>query len=137
MIDDAIRGLVEYGLETGLIEREDAIYARNQILDVMGLSEYREPETPKAYAGLEEILKELLDDACARGLLESDSVVYRDLFDTRLMNCLMPRPSAVTREVWTRYGQSPETATEYYSKLSQDSDYIRGVGIPVFPLCVL
>lgn len=59
MIDDAIRGLVEYGLETGLIEREDAIYARNQILDVMGLSEYREPEAPKAYAGLEEILKEL------------------------------------------------------------------------------
>ena len=125
MIDDAIRGLVEYGLETGLIEREDAIYARNQILDVMGLSEYREPETPKAYAGLEEILKELLDDACARGLLESDSVVYRDLFDTRLMNCLMPRPSEVNREFWKRYGQSPETATEYYYKLSQDSDYIR------------
>ena len=125
MIDDAIRGLVEYGLETGLIEREDAIYARNQILDVMGLSEYREPEAPRAYAGLEEILKELLDDACARGLLESDSVVYRDLFDTRLMNCLMPRPSEVNREFWKRYGQSPETATEYYYKLSQDSDYIR------------
>ena len=125
MIDDAIRGLVEYGLETGLIEREDAIYARNQILDVMGLLEYREPEAPRAYAGLEEILKELLDDACARGLLESDSVVYRDLFDTRLMNCLMPRPSEVNREFWKRYGQSPETATEYYYKLSQDSDYIR------------
>ena len=125
MIDDAIRGLVEYGLETGLIEREDAIYARNQILDVMGLSEYREPEAPRAYASLEEILKELLDDACARGLLESDSVVYRDLFDTRLMNCLMPRPSEVNREFWKRYGQSPETATEYYYKLSQDSDYIR------------
>ena len=125
MIDDAIRGLVEYGLETGLIEREDAIYARNQILDVMGLLEYREPEAPRAYAGLEEILKELLGDACARGLLESDSVVYRDLFDTRLMNCLMPRPSEVNREFWKRYGQSPETATEYYYKLSQDSDYIR------------
>ena len=125
MIDDAIRGLVEYGLETGLIEREDAIYARNQILDVMGLSEYREPEAHRAYAGLGEILKELLDDACARGLLESDSVVYRDLFDTRLMNCLMPRPSEVNREFWKRYGQSPETATEYYYKLSQDSDYIR------------
>ena len=109
MIDDAIRGLVEYGLETGLIEREDAIYARNQILDVMGLSEYREPETPKAYAGLEEILKELLDDACARGLLESDSVVYRDLFDTRLMNCLMPRPSEAVSythlDVYKRQGE--------------------------------
>ena len=57
--------------------------------------------------------------------MENDSVVYRDLFDTRLMNCLMPRPSEVVREFWKYYERSPQEATDFYYKLSQDSDYIR------------
>ena len=44
MVYKAIKGLVRYGLNTGLITEEDAIYARNQILDVMGMDEYQEPE---------------------------------------------------------------------------------------------
>lgn len=122
---NAIRGLVDYGLAAGLIAREDGVYALNQILEVMQLDEYREPETPAVYAGLEDILKELLDAACERGILEEDRLVYRDLFDTKLMNCLMPRPGEICREFWKRYETSPETATDYYYKLSQDSDYIR------------
>ena len=73
---------------------------------------------------LEEILKALLDDAVSRGVLE-DSVVYRDLFDTRLMDCLMPRPAQVIGKFWKDYETSPETATDAYYKFSQDSDYIR------------
>ena len=59
-----------------------------------------------------------------RGIIE-DSIVYRDLFDTKLMNALMPRPSQVQAEFAKRYEVSPEAATDYYYKLSQDSDYIR------------
>ena len=125
MVWEAIEGLVNYGLEAGLIEQVDAIYARNQILEVMGLDDFQEPEETKTYTGLEEILKELLDDAYERGILKENSVVYRDLFDTRLMNCLMPRPSQVVSEFWEQYRISPQAATEYYYKLSQDSDYIR------------
>ena len=40
---------------------------------------------------MEAILKELLDCAAGTGVLKEDSVVYRDLLDTKLMNCLMPR----------------------------------------------
>ena len=58
------------------------------------------------------------------GIIE-DSIVYRDLFDTRLMNCLMPRPAQVQREFWDAYKEDPEEATDYFYKLSQDSDYIR------------
>ncbi|MGN1266464.1 MAG: UDP-glucose--hexose-1-phosphate uridylyltransferase, partial [Dorea sp.] len=65
-----------------------------------------------------------LDEAVARGIIE-DSIVYRDLFDTKLMNCLMPRPSQVQNTFNEKYAQSPEAATDYYYKLSQDSDYIR------------
>ncbi len=56
-----------------------------------------------------------------RNLIE-DSVVYRDLFDTRLMNCLMPRPAQVQNEFWSRYEKDPQEATDYFYKLSQDSD---------------
>ena len=125
MVYDAIKGLVEYGRNTGLLKEEDEIYARNQILEVLKLDEYEEPEGPVENSDLEKILKELLDYACEKGVLETDSVVYRDLFDTKLMNCLMPRPSEVTAEFWKRYEESPQAATDYFYKLSQDSDYIR------------
>ena len=121
----AIKGLVEYGLETGLIKERDRVYATNQILDVMKMDEYEEPEEIPDYDSLEDILKELLDAAHESGVLEDDSIVYRDLFDTRLMNCLMPRPSEVADTFWKHYENSPKEATDYYYKLSQDSDYIR------------
>lgn len=125
MVYDAIKGLVQYGLNAGLIGDEDRIYATNQILDVLKMDEYEEPAGDVECENLEAILKELLDHAHETGVLEEDSVVYRDLFDTRLMNCLMPRPSEVIREFWSRYEKSPEDATDYFYKLSQDSDYIR------------
>ena len=125
MVYLAIKGLVEYGLETGLIKERDRVYATNQILDVMKMDEYEVPEEIPDYDSLEDILKELLDAAHGSGVLEDDSIVYRDLFDTRLMNCLMPRPSEVADTFWKHYKNSPKEATDYYYKLSQDSDYIR------------
>ena len=125
MVYEAIKGLVQYGLDTGLISEVDAVYARNQILDVMKMDEYQEPTEDAAAGSLEDILKALMDHAHETGALEDDSIVYRDLFDTKLMNCLMPRPSEVERDFWELYKVSPEKATDWYYKLSQDSDYIR------------
>lgn len=125
MVYEAIKGLVQYGLDKGLIREADVIYARNQILEVMKMDEYQEPEGVAFEGGLEEILKVLMDCAYENGALEDNSTLYRDLFDTRLMNCLMPRPSEVEGEFWKHYKESPEKATDWYYKLSQDSDYIR------------
>lgn len=126
MIYEAIKKLVKYGLDTGLITEYDKIYATNQILEVMGLDEYEEPAEEPGDIDLEAVLKELLDYAHETGVLAEDSIVYRDLFDTKLMNCLMPRPSEVVAKFWDIYNhKSPKDATEYYYKLSQDSDYIR------------
>ncbi len=91
----SIQKLVTYALETGLITQEDKIYTTNLLLDVMGLEEYMESDEELGKIDLESTLKELLDYAWTHGLLEENSIVYRDLFDTRLMNCLMPRPSEV------------------------------------------
>ncbi len=126
MIYEAIKKLVQYGLDTGLIEEADKIYTTNQILDVMKMDEYEEPEGETGEIDLESTLKELLDYAYETGVLEEDSITYRDLFDTKLMNCLMARPGEIQKKFWDIYNnQSPKAATDYYYKLSQDSDYIR------------
>jgi UDPglucose--hexose-1-phosphate uridylyltransferase len=124
MVYEAIKKLVTYGLETGLISKEEKIYSTNLVLDVLKLDDYEEPEENYEKVELQAVLKELLDYAVEKGLIE-DSVVYRDLFDTRLMNCLMPRPSQVIKTFNEKYAVSPKDATDYYYKLSQDSDYIR------------
>ena len=123
MIDKSIRKLVCYGLEKGLFTKRDEVYVTNRLLEILGLDEYDCSEDFSDIC-LEETLAELLDFAVSKGLTE-DSVVYRDLFDTRLMGALMPRPSEVTDKFNELYSVSPKAATDYFYKLSQDSDYIR------------
>ncbi len=121
--NEAVAALAQYGISSGLTPETERIYTENQILEILQADEYERPQDiPQA--SLEEILTVLLDDACARGLCEN-SVVYRDLFDTRLMNCLMPRPSQVRDHFAKLYEQSPSAATDWFYKLSQDSNYIR------------
>ncbi len=125
MVYGAVKKLVQYGLDTGLITEVDRIYATNQILDVLKLDDYEDTDISGETICLEQVLKELMDYAHETGVLPEDSVTYRDLFDTRLMNCLMPRPSEVVDKFWCHYENSPVEATDYFYKLSQDSNYIR------------
>ena len=124
MLNESISKLVQYGIETGLLPECEKIYATNLLLDLFHEDSYEEPEEKAENIDLESVLKELLDEAANRGLIE-DSIGYRDLFDTKMMNCLVPRPAQVQKEFWDAYEKSPEAATEYFYKLSQDSDYIR------------
>lgn len=105
-----IKKLVEYGIQTGLTPECERIYATNLLLDLFHEDSYEEVEINPSELVLEEILKELLDEACQRGIIE-DSITYRDLFDTKLMNCLMPRPAQIQERFWNAYAVSPEQAT--------------------------
>ena len=142
-----IRKLVSYGIRTGLVPKEDEIFTINRLLELFGLEEIAEPEEGEdgkcgaapqeeaatdqageaALAGeLEEILNRMCDYAYENGLIAEDGIVYRDLFDTKVMGLLMPRPSQVIRRFRELYeNESPKAATDYYYRLSQDSDYIR------------
>ena len=124
MVYDSIKKLVTYGLESGLISKDDVIYTTNMLLDLLDLDEYEEPIEEYSNVDLESTLKELLDYAVAENIIE-DSVVYRDLFDTKLMNTMVKRPSEVIREFKELYEVSPKMATDFYYKFSQDTDYIR------------
>lgn len=125
MICSLIRKLVAYGVKTGLVEKEDIIFTTNKLLELFGLEELCEGEEPTGEETLEEILKGMLDYAVEAGIIE-DSITYRDLFDTKIMSMLMPRPSEVIRKFRQIYKeQGPEAATDYYYDLSRNSDYIR------------
>lgn len=123
MIDNAIKNLVEYAVKTNLITTEDRVYTTNRILEVLGLDEYNEPETV-TNENLETILREILEFGIEKGLLD-DNITERDLFDTKIMGLLLPRPSEIIKEFWNRYEQSPQAATDYYYNLCCNSDYIR------------
>ncbi len=123
MIDEQVRKLVCYGLERGLFTERDEIYVTNRILEILQLDEYN-CDTAFEGVNLEETLKALLDYAAEKGLLENDTT-HRDLFDTKLMGALMPRPNEVTNRFKELYAISPKAATDYFYTLSQDSDYIR------------
>ena len=123
MRDQAIKDLVGYAARTGLIEESDRTWAANALLEAMRLDSWEEPQEAQERP-LEDILRELLDDAAARGLIHDD-VTSRDLFDTELMGRLTPRPSQVIQDFFRRYQASPKEATDWLYRFSQDTDYIR------------
>ncbi len=129
-IEEAVSALIKYGIRTGLIGPEDAVYTANGLFDAL----HYEPDGDSfdsfaAEGGADEpslggILSVLLDDAVSRGVIE-DGIASRDLFDTRLMGILTPRPGEVIREFKSRYERSKEEATDYFYALCRNSDYIR------------
>lgn len=124
MIDKSIRKLVCYGLEKELFTERDRIFVTNRLLEILHIDSF-DCEENFRNVNLEETLKELLDFAVEQKLIEDD-ITSRDLFDTKLMSALMPRPSEVTEKFYKLYNEkSPKDATDYFYKLSCDSDYIR------------
>ena len=122
MIHQYIADLTGYALQTGLIEAADFTWAVNSLLQVLGLDAWE--ECVPAERPLEEILTGILDWAEAQGRIDG-GVTGRDLLDTKLMGVLTPRPSQVLAVFRDKYRQSPKTATDWYYKFSQDTDYIR------------
>ena len=89
MLSEQIRDLVNYGIRTGLTPECERIYTTNLLLDLMKEDSYEEISEEKGKdPELEEILSGLLNEAVKRGIIE-DSITERDLFDTKLMNCLV------------------------------------------------
>lgn len=124
MVYEAIRELVEYGIRTGLTPEEERIYTTNLLLECLGLDDYE--ESGECGTGeLADILAELCDYAFENGVIDDNGITTRDLFDTKLMNCLMPRPKQVNDTFNALYAEDPVKATDYFYKLSQDSNYIR------------
>lgn len=121
-INVAVKSLVRYAISNGMIEKWDEIWAINTVCQALNMDSFEDCEAENAE--LEDILASILDYAVENGLCE-DSVVYRDLFDTKIMGLLTPKPSEVISKFHFLYSRDKKAATDYYYKLCQDSDYIR------------
>lgn len=124
MINYEINRLINFGLQQGLIHEEDTIYATNMLLGLLKVDEFNHEEINETLNTPTPILENILDYAVSKNMLE-DTVTERDLLDTNIMNCLMPRPSEVIETFNKLYDDSKEKATDYYYKLSIASNYIR------------
>ena len=120
-----INRLLNFALQQHLIAEADFDYAANLLMDVLKLNEFEKEEINEHLTECTPILNILLDEACQRGLIEDDTT-HRDLFDTRIMNCLMPRPSEVIERFYSLYStKGPKAATNAYYQMSIASNYIR------------
>ena len=122
-IETYIDSLVSYAMNCSLAEPVDHQVLVNRLLDLLRLDSYAPSDEPQT-EDLEEILKGILDYACEKGLCE-DNITARDIFDTRIMGALTPMPREIVKTFWEKYASNPVEATDWYYKLSCDTDYIR------------
>ena len=125
MIDYAIEKLLAYALEKELIQPCEKLWALNTLLEVLELDSYTPSGQEVGEVDLPAVLDELMDDAYARGVMKENSIVYRDLFDTKIMGALTPRPAQVIEKFQALRAEDPQKATNWYYQFSQDTNYIR------------
>lgn len=124
MIFQLVQQLVEQALAAQLIEREDEIYARNQVLALLQLEEYKEVEAGGNILEIPDLLEKIVDYAVDQGIIE-DIFDRKDIFSSNIMNCFIARPSSVNTQFYKKYLENPKQATEYFYELSKNSNYIQ------------
>ncbi|MDY4490310.1 MAG: UDP-glucose--hexose-1-phosphate uridylyltransferase [Candidatus Faecousia sp.] len=122
-IETYIDSLVSYAMNRGLAQPEDHQVLLNRLLDLLRLDDYTPSDEPQTEE-LEEILSGILAFAVERGLCQDD-ITSRDIFDTRIMGALTPMPREIIPAFREKYARSPREATDWYYRLSCDTNYIR------------
>ena len=124
MIFQAIERLVDYAIKKNIITIYDTHFVRNRLIDLLGLTAFEPCEAEAGDMTVDEILSPIVEYAVEKGII-ADSQGSRDLFDTRIMGLLMPMPGEMVEKFDERYEISPDLATEWYYRFSQDTNYVR------------
>ena len=125
MINTYITELVNYGIERGLIDELDRIYTTNRLLELMKLDEYTAPDSIPDSRDLHLILEDMISWALEHGVLTSDTIASKDIFDTKIMGIITPPPSLVIAEFNMLNDRSAQEATDWYYEFSKSTNYIR------------
>ncbi len=126
MMDKKILELVSFAYQKQLIKREDIVYVINRLCEKLRLDDFNEPIILISdEINHVEVLNCMVDYAYNEGIISSNKAPFSDLFDTAIMDILMPMPSTVIDMFYKKYEESPKLATEYYYDLSKNSNYIR------------
>lgn len=126
MIYNSIKDLINYGIKNSLITEEDSIFVRNEIMALLKLKDWLEPEIENSDIAEypQEILDKISNYAVSEKIIE-DGVADRDLFDTLLMGKMTPFPREVTAGFKNFEKENIEKATDYYYRFSKKTNYIR------------
>ena len=124
-VSDLILELVDYGIGSGLTDQRDEMLVRCALMDAMNIDSLEPSGESRSEREIGEILSDLCDRAAGAGNIDGDSIVARDLFDTRLMGALTPSPSFVIDKFKALYASDPAAATDYFYSLAIKSNYIR------------
>jgi len=120
-----IDALVEYGIQKKLIPELERAYTTNLLLDVFGLTGYEAPESKREGLSLEQILEEMLDWAFDHGVMADNGTATRDLYDTRIMSTLTPRPGQIVEKFYSLYEKDKTAATDWFYDFCKNCGYIR------------
>ncbi|MFK9092175.1 UDP-glucose--hexose-1-phosphate uridylyltransferase [Bacillus salipaludis] len=125
LIDNLVQQLIDQALAAQLIEREDEVYVRNQVLALLQLAAFKENDASEnTILDIPDLLEQIVDYACEQGIIE-DLFDEKEMFSSKIMNCFIARPSSVNQSFYEKYRQNPEAATTYFYNLSKNSNYIQ------------
>ncbi|MHC0036961.1 UDP-glucose--hexose-1-phosphate uridylyltransferase [Pseudoneobacillus sp. C159] len=125
MIFGMVGQLLNKAIDVNLIEKDDEIYARNQVLSLLDLEDY--PATNQenmANRTIPDILEEIVTYAAKNNIIPDESYL-KEIFVSKIMNCFLSKPSEVNKTFYEKYQQSPKMATDFFYLLSQNSNYIQ------------
>ena len=122
-MDRLISELVSYGITNELIAEDDKVYVINRLLELFDKKDF--VWSDEKVRSIHMILEDMMKYAIEKGIMEDDTITSKDLFDTKIMGLITPMPSQVREKFKGLYTESPKLATDYYYKLSQDTNYIR------------
>lgn len=119
-LNEYIAQLIEYAKKYLELSLRDEVYARNRVMDILGVYDYNEalvqdiPELPDTILqGIFEYLEELN--------VEFD----RATLGEKLMDAVMLKPSEYEAKFRALYKESPQKATEWANAYAIHSDYVK------------
>lgn len=124
MIDQLITSLIHQATKVELIQTRDQVYVRNQIMHLLNLEDFPEIIPEPQEDTIPNLLEQIIDYATRHNVIE-DILDEKEILSANIMNCLMPSPSHVEKTFYNNYKKSPKKATDYFYKLSQNSNYIQ------------
>ena len=120
-----ISALLNHAEKCGMLDSADRIYAANTLCAELRITAFEDFVSDEEKSlRLHEILDAICEYAVENNII-NEGITAHDLFDTKLMGILMPRPSEVTAKFFELYKEDPKKASDYFYHLSIDSNYIR------------
>ncbi len=107
-----------------MIEKEDEIYVANRLISFLKINEFKK-EKFDMEINLNDILDNIIEYGLDKNIIEKDMMAFKDVFDSEIMNFFIKRPSEINKTFYKLYDEKKEKATDWFYKLSKNSNYIR------------